>query len=779
MSKVLIIGSGGREHALAWSLARSARVSKLFVAPGSAGTIWPASTGSAGERVAACRNVDLAADDIDGLIDFALTKEIDFTVVGPEQPLSMGIVDRFQERGLRVFGPPRQAAQLESSKAFAKQLMSSVNVPTADYRVFTDYEPARDYLRSLGKPAVIKASGLAAGKGVLVCHSLEESLDALGRVMIEGEFGRAGDEVVIEELLQGPELSLMAFCDGNSLVMMPPARDHKRAFDGDLGPNTGGMGVVAPIGDLPDGLVSFVEHEVMRPVMAAMTALGTPYAGVLYAGLMLTSEGPKVLEFNCRFGDPETQAVLPLLQSDLFELLWSCSAGTLEAAEVEWKDGSCASVVLASGGYPGDYERGHEIFGLDDVAAIEGVQLFHAGTAVRNGKVVSSGGRVLAASATASDLPAALAKAYEAIEKISFAGSYYRRDIGRFSDSVAAARPDKYAQAGVDIDAGNRAAELISTAVRSTHGPEVISGIGTFGGLFDASQLKSMNRPVLVSSTDGVGTKSMVAARMGRWDTVGQDLVNHCVNDILAMGARPLFFLDYVASSRIDPERIATIVGGMALACRQAGIAIVGGETAEMPGVYQPLEHDLVGTIVGVVEHGQIVTGKEIRPGDLLLGLPSTGLHTNGYSLARETLEGLDWEEIRPDLGGSIGDLLLRVHASYLDQVQQLRVAGVAIRGLAHITGGGLVDNLPRILPASTDALIQLHSWPVPPIFPLIKERAGLERDEMVRVFNMGLGMLAVIPAADAEAALAALPGQCFVVGRIEKGSGQVRFRGP
>jgi phosphoribosylformylglycinamidine cyclo-ligase len=327
---------------------------------------------------------------------------------------------------------------------------------------------------------------------------------------------------------------------------------------------------------------------------------------------------------------------------------------------------------------------------------------------------------------------------------------------------------DAYRRAGVDIDAGNRAVSLMREAVRATYGPEVITGIGAFGGLFSAAGLKLIDDPALVASTDGVGTKTMVAARLKRWDTIGQDLVNHCVNDILVMGARPLFFLDYIASSRLDPEQIAAVVGGCAAACKSAGCALIGGETAEMPGVYQPGEIDLVGTIVGVVDRARIIDGTHIQPGDVILALPSSGLHTNGYSLARQALDPLDWDTPRDDLfGQSIAEALLAVHRPYLAEVNSLREAGIDLRGLAHITGGGVIENLPRVLPEGLGAVIRRDACPILPIFSLIQAQAMIDDAEMYRVFNMGMGMLVIVPPADVDR----VPG-VHRVGAIVTGSG-------
>jgi phosphoribosylformylglycinamidine cyclo-ligase len=335
-----------------------------------------------------------------------------------------------------------------------------------------------------------------------------------------------------------------------------------------------------------------------------------------------------------------------------------------------------------------------------------------------------------------------------------------------------------YRSAGVDIAAGQRAVDLMADAVRATYGPEVLAGIGAFGGLFDAAKLKGMAGPVLVASTDGVGTKTRVAARLNRWDTIGRDLVNHCINDILVQGARPLFFLDYIASSRLDPVQIATVVRGVAAACREAGCALLGGETAEMPGVYEPGELDLAGTIVGVVERDRIVDGSRIRPGDAIVGLSSLGLHTNGFSLARRVLDGLDWSEPVGDT--TIGDALLALHRCYLGPIQQLWAAGVDVRGMAHITGGGFVDNLPRIFPRGAQgagAVIRRGTWPELPIFNLIQRQGQIAADEMFHVFNMGLGMLVVIPPEHVTAALATLPGDAYAVGEIVSGKGEVSIR--
>jgi phosphoribosylamine---glycine ligase len=416
---ILLVGSGGREHALAWKLAQSPLAEAIYIAPGNAGT---AQCGS---------NVAIGAEDITGLLAFARERAIGLTVVGPEGPLAEGIVDAFQAAGLRVFGPAQAAAQLEASKAFAKRFMEETGIHAAQAQTFTDYEAALAALdsTSLESGIVVKASGLAAGKGVIVCETREDAEEALQSMLQERAFGAAGDEVLIEERLVGPEVSLLAFCDGRTAVPMVPARDHKRVYDHDEGPNTGGMGAFAPSPDLDGALVAQLLELVILPAVRGMAERGTPYHGVLYAGLMLTADGPKVLEFNCRFGDPETQVVLPMLESDLAAIMLACIDGTLDAEMVRFQDGAAATVVMAAPGYPGSYPRGLPVSGLESVPP--DVLVFHAGTSLAEGRTVTSGGRVLAVSALGEDVSAAVARAYDGVACIHFEGAHYRTDIGR------------------------------------------------------------------------------------------------------------------------------------------------------------------------------------------------------------------------------------------------------------------------------------------------------------------------------------------------------------
>ena len=415
---VLIVGGGGREHALAWKIAQSPKVTALFCAPGNPGTAQVAT------------NVNLQADDLDGLLQFALDQSIDLTVVGPEQPLVLGLADRFQEKGLKVFGPSAKAAQLEGSKAFSKNLMQKYGIPTAAYAAFDHADAARAYLKGKG-PQVVKADGLAAGKGVFVCAGEAEAVDAVRRIMNDKIFGESGNRIIIEERLEGQEVSLLAFTDGTTVLPMEVAQDHKPAFDGDTGPNTGGMGACSPAPVFTPELKQQVIDRVMLPAVNGMRAEGIPYQGVLYAGLMITADGPKVLEFNARFGDPETQPIMMRMDSDIVPVLEACANGTLDTCSLEWKPGAAVCVVMASEGYPGSYDKGRPISGLDQANSLPGVSVFHAGTKQDGDIIVTSGGRVLGVTALGGNVQMAIVKAYQAVGKIKWPGVHYRTDIGQ------------------------------------------------------------------------------------------------------------------------------------------------------------------------------------------------------------------------------------------------------------------------------------------------------------------------------------------------------------
>ena len=417
--RILLIGGGGREHALAWKLVQSPKVEKLFAAPGNPGMAL----------LQKCECINLNVDDLEGVADYAEEQSIDLTVVGPEAPLVAGLADVFKRRGLPVFGPSKDAAQLEGSKAFSKELMAKYNIPTAFFKICEDIETAKAYVEEKGAPIVVKADGLAAGKGVVVAMTKQEALDAIDEMMGDHKFGAAGARLVLEEYMEGEEASLLAFTDGKTVVPMIAAQDHKRVFDGAEGPHTGGMGTYAPAPVMTDVLRLKATELILKPVVEAMAKEGMPYQGCLYAGLMIKGDSVKVVEFNCRFGDPETQVVLPLLDGDLAEIMLACATGTLDKAEVAWYDKAAVCVVMASGGYPESYEKGKEITGLAAAEEDKDVVVFHAGTKAAEGKIVTSGGRVLGVTAVDTTIKAARDRAYTAVEKIAFEKNFYRKDI--------------------------------------------------------------------------------------------------------------------------------------------------------------------------------------------------------------------------------------------------------------------------------------------------------------------------------------------------------------
>lgn len=422
--KILVIGSGGREHAICWKIAQSPRCSKLYAAPGNGGMAQIAEL------------ADIKADDIAGLLRFARDKKIDLTVVGPEVPLVLGIVDEFQKAGLKIFGPVRELAQLEGSKVYAKELMKEFGVPTADFRVFDDAHKANSYIDSRPLPLVIKADGLCAGKGVIVAKTREEAKDAVRKMLVDKVFGKAGLKIIVEDCLEGEEASIIVISDGKNVIPLASSQDHKRVFDNDRGPNTGGMGAYSPAPVVTDALFRRIMDEVIYPVINGLAAKGKPFKGVLYAGIMVTADGPKVLEFNVRLGDPETQAILPRLRSDLVELMERSVDGKLAGYNLDWDKRSCISVVLASGGYPGDFEKGAEIKGLAEAESIRDAAVFHAGTKIGrregdgNKTFLTTGGRVLNVTALGNDIRDAADRCYEAVGKINFHRMHFRRDIG-------------------------------------------------------------------------------------------------------------------------------------------------------------------------------------------------------------------------------------------------------------------------------------------------------------------------------------------------------------
>ncbi|XP_078001526.1 trifunctional purine biosynthetic protein adenosine-3-like [Glandiceps talaboti] len=743
--KVLVVGSGGREHTLAWKIAQSDLVSEVIMAPGNAGT----------KNKGKIDNAAVPVGDHKKLADWCKENNIALVVVGPENPLADGIADVLAANNVPCFGPSAKAAEIEASKDFAKSFMDRHKIPTAKWQSFTDAESACQHINNAPyKALVVKASGLAAGKGVIVASDKDEACKAVKEIVQDKLFGQAGDTVVIEELLEGEEFSVLAFSDGTALSPMPPAQDHKRLLEGDHGPNTGGMGAYCPCPQVSAETLKTIHTAILEKAIKGMKDEGRPYVGVLYAGLMLTDDGPKVLEFNCRFGDPETQVLVPLLKSDLYSTMQACTNGTLSTTLPTWhSDKFAVGVVLASGGYPASYKKGMPITGLDKVENGMGQLVFHAGTALKDGQVVTSGGRVLATVAMASDLTTAAAKAQEGAAAVQFTDAIYRKDIAkRGCDFVSKQRAKStvglsYSACGVNIDAGNQLVDQIKSMVKSTARPGCDAVIGGFGGAFN---LKSAGYrdPVLISGTDGVGTKLKIAQACGKHTTIGQDLVAMCVNDILANGAESLYFLDYFACGKLEVNVARDVISGITDGCKLAGCALLGGETAEMPGMYAQGDYDLAGFAVGAVERTKMLPQLDkISTGDVLIGVASSGIHSNGYSLVRRVVENSGYMYSGPspfDNSASLGDALLTPTKIYSKTLLPA-IRGSKVKAYAHITGGGLLENIPRVLPDGCGVTLDAAKWEIPAVFGWIKSKGNVAADEMARTFNCGVGAVLVV----------------------------------
>lgn len=762
--KILLIGSGGREHALALKLKENKSV-ELFIAPGNPAT----------EKLGI--NVPIQADQIQKLTKFAVENKIDMVAVGPEVPLCAGLADALYKEHILCFGPSKAASQIEGSKVFSKKLMVELGIPTATYSTFSNFEEAAKWINSHRiNDYVIKKSGLAAGKGVFLPGSKYEAIGIAHELL--KDINTEKNEILIEEKLYGEEISVLAFCDGTHYAVMPSSQDHKRIFDGDRGENTGGMGAYTPVPAYPLAETEKIAEKVIAPIVKHFAKCGTPYIGVLYAGIIITKEGAKVLEYNCRFGDPETQSLMSLFDGDLAQTMLDCCKGKLNNSTIRWKDGSAVGVVLANEGYPSGIIQDVPLL-ESQLSADADTLIIHSGTARKNGELLAHGGRVLTVVAHANSLPAAVKAAYARIEKITFPRCQYRRDIARrgldflANAQKSGAKSTAYSASGVDIDAGNKAVQLMAAAVKSTYTKAVLSDVGSFGGLFSCDELLQMREPVLVGSTDGVGTKVKLAAQVKSYRTIGMDIVNHCIDDILVQGAKPLFFLDYFATSKLDPFIVSEIVAGMSEACAENACALIGGETAEMPGVYLPGEFDIAGTIVGVVEKEKILPKADIRAGDVLVGLKSASPHTNGYSLIRKTFEHVPLDHVYPELGVSLEKALLTPHRSYLKTIYPiLQKEPMLIKALAHITGGGFYENIPRVLPQGVDVVIRKDSWKVPPLFQLIEKLSGTDSDEMYRVFNQGIALIAFVERSNVEKLQSLIGEESFIIGEVVSGTG-------
>ncbi|CCH61089.1 hypothetical protein TBLA_0E00270 [Henningerozyma blattae CBS 6284] len=755
---LLVLGSGGREHALLWRLAQSSVVTTIYVAPGNPGMIpRDNNTGSQAELVA-LPQFGTTPEHFPALVSFASSHNVDLVIPGPEQPLIDGVADAFRHSGIAVFGPSREAAQLEASKTFAKDFMDRWNIPTASYANFTSCEKALQYIRSLSEfPVVVKADGVAAGKGVLIAMTLGEAEQAVKTIMVERRFGQAGDSVVIEQFLVGQELSVLTITDGFTHVNLPPAQDHKRIGDGDTGLNTGGMGAYAPAPVATPQLMSEIDSTIIAPTIAGMRRDARPFVGVLFTGLILTEKGPRVLEYNTRMGDPETQAVLPLVsrETDFARLLLAAATNCLDSVPLRiLQDKFSTAIVMSSHGYPeSNYQRGDVITVDPAFYQLTNTQLFYAGVSLSdNNELITSGGRVLAISSMADSIKQSVDNAYKAVKLVNFSRCYYRKDIAHnaLENDTTSPAQITYADSGVSVDNGNALVQQIKAKVKSTTRPGSDADIGGFGGVFDlhAAGFPNASESLLVAATDGVGTKLIIAQETGIHNTVGVDLVAMNVNDLVVQGAEPLFFLDYFATGNLELPIAVDFVSGVADGCIQSGCSLVGGETSEMPGMYPPGHYDTNGTAVGAVLKKNILPKKlQMSEGDVLLGLASDGVHSNGFSLVRKIVQhaNVNWSDPCPwDNKNTFGEAILTPTRIYVKQLLPV-INQQLVLGLAHITGGGLVENIPRALPDELQAVVDMNAWKLPEVFKWFGKAGNVPIDDILKTFNMGIGMVVIL----------------------------------
>uniref|UniRef100_A0A8C2Y7U3 Trifunctional purine biosynthetic protein adenosine-3 n=1 Tax=Coturnix japonica TaxID=93934 RepID=A0A8C2Y7U3_COTJA len=726
--RVLVIGSGGREHALAWKLAQSPHVKQVFVAPGNAGT---ADNGKISNSAVLVSNHTIVTQ-------FCKDHNIGLVVVGQESLLAAGIVDDLQAAGVRCFGPSTKAAQLASNTSFAKAFLDRHGIPTARWKAFTNPQEACRFIISTDFPArVVRARGPAARKEVTIAASKEEACKAVQEIMqVEKMFG---EMVVVEELLQGEELSCLCFTDGVTVASMPPAQAHKRLLDGDQGPNTGGMGAYCPVPQVQHSFLK-INDAILQHVIDGLRQEGAAYVGVLQMGLMLTKDGVKILNFKCQFGDPQCQVILPLLKNDFYEVIQAAIDGKLCSFMPAWSENSTAvCVVMASQGYPGDYDKGMEVTGLLQAKEL-GLQVFHAGTMLKDGRVVTSGGRVLSVTAVKEDLMTALGEANRGVAAIRFKGATYRRDIGH--------RGIRLLKQSLGLIYKERCVEAVTSDVLSYQSKRSIVNLRGFAGFFDL-KASGYDDPILVSQTKGLGPKLQIAQACKRYDTIGQDLVALCVNDILTQGAEPLFFLTYFSCGKLDVKVTEAIKEGIAEACRNAGCAFLGREIAAVTSMYSSGEYDLAGFVVGAVERGQMLLGlQRADEEDMFIGLASSGIHGQAFTIIRKIvlMSSLHYSSPAPGSCGdkTLGDVLLTPAKLYSPSLLPVLRSG-HVKSFAFIAEEGLLEGISRILPERVSAVLDALSWKMPEIFCWLYKEGNFSENEMAQTFNCGIGAVLVV----------------------------------
>ncbi|XP_055376588.1 trifunctional purine biosynthetic protein adenosine-3 [Condylostylus longicornis] len=736
-AKILVIGSGGREHAICWKLAQSGNVEEIYALPGSYGI-------GQINKVVNLTNIDV--NNFRAIGEWCQQKHIDLVVIGPEDPLAHGISDVLSKFNIRCFGPMKEGAQIESDKKWAKNFMMRHNIPTARFDTFTESEKAKRFLRDPPYNAVVvKASGLAAGKGVVVALNSEHACEAVDEILKEKKYGKAGDVVVIEELLIGEEISVLAFVDKNTVRVMLPSQDHKRLQDHDLGPNTGGMGAYCPCPLINENQLEYVIENILQKTIDGLRQEGISYCGVLYAGLMLTDVGPKVLEFNCRFGDPETQVILPLLKSDLYDVMLACCDNKLNQINLEWAENlSAVGVVMASAGYPETSTKDCVIEGIPKNTPTN--LIFHSGVAYKNEKLVTNGGRVLIAVSLNEDLEKAASMATEICHNIKFLGNkkaQYRTDIAAKAFKLSLS----YKDSGVDIEAGDDLVQRIKPLARGTCRQGVVGGIGGFGGLFSMNELPYKN-PVLCEITGGVESKIKLALDFEMYEGIGYDLVAVCVNKVLESGAEPIAFLDYIACGKLQVSVAAQIIKGISEGCRDANCALLGGETAEMPTVYAVGKYDMAGYCVGVLEENfEIPKYKNLETGDMIIALPTCALNNSCFGFVINLLQklGVNMQNFSEfgDKQKTFASNFLETSPIYVKEVLPL-IQKRLVKSLAYVDTD-LTTAMNKLISKDFSAQIDFSKIRTPDIFGWMAVKGGLSDNCLLNNFNCGIGMLLIV----------------------------------
>ncbi|XP_071425191.1 trifunctional purine biosynthetic protein adenosine-3-like [Pithys albifrons albifrons] len=734
--RVLVIGSGGREHALAWKLAQSPHIKHVFVAPGNAGT---AASGKISNSAVLVSNHTIVTQ-------FCKDHNIGLVLVGEEALLAAGIVDDLRAAGVGCFGPCAKAAQLASKPSLSKAFLARHGMPTARWGAFRSAQEACRFIISSEFPGwVLRAHGPSARTEVTIATSKEDACRAAQEVMQDRMFG---EMVVIEELLQGEELSCSCFTDGATVVPTPPAQAHKRLLEGDQGPTTAGMGAYCPVPQVPEALLEQIQGEILQRIVDGLRQEGTAYVGVLQTSLMLTKEGVKILNFKCQFGDPQCQAILALLETDLYEMLEAALKGQLCHTVPTWHQGTAVCVVMASQGYPRQHSTGHEVTGLPQAQAL-GLQVFHGGTALKDGRVVTTGGRVLSITAVREDLLEALGDANRGVATIHFQGATYRRDIGhRGLRLLQQPLALMYRERRVEATTRDVLPHLPQAPVVSGTRAGSRSALGGSAGFFDL-KASGYDDPILVAQTKDLGTKLQIAQVCKRHDTIGQDLVALCANALLAQGAEPLFFLSHFACGKLDAEVTETLQEGIAEACRSAGCAFLGREVSEVPGWFPTGEFALSGFVVGAVERGQELLGlQRAEEGDVLLGLACPAIHGRGVGAVQRVLLASPLQPCSPAPGSAghttLGEALLSPARMYSPSLLPVLRSG-HVKAFAPIAEEGLVGGIARILPEHLSAILDALSWKIPEIFCWLYKEGNLSAEEMAQTFPCGIGAVLLV----------------------------------